>query len=86
MAATDLAESGCGRWQEDQQGRGPDVTPIWTVTDPDPPGLERTPAGAAEEKHTQTLTHTLSFVSISQSRPFPVLLRCPNAVQMFTHF
>ncbi|XP_018517058.1 myosin phosphatase Rho-interacting protein [Lates calcarifer] len=45
MAATDPAESGCGRWQEDQQGRGPDVTPIWTVTDPDPPGLERTPAG-----------------------------------------
>ncbi|GAA6222069.1 myosin phosphatase Rho-interacting protein-like [Lates japonicus] len=45
MAATDPAESGCGRWQEAQQGRGPDVTSIWTVTDPDPPGLQRTPAG-----------------------------------------
>uniref|UniRef100_A0A3B4VGI1 PH domain-containing protein n=1 Tax=Seriola dumerili TaxID=41447 RepID=A0A3B4VGI1_SERDU len=45
MAATDPAESGCGRWQEDQQGRGQDVTPIWTVTDTDPPGPEQTPAG-----------------------------------------
>ncbi|XP_040919281.1 myosin phosphatase Rho-interacting protein-like isoform X2 [Toxotes jaculatrix] len=45
MAATDPAESGCGRWQEDQQGRGPDVTPIWTVTETDPPGPGQTPAG-----------------------------------------
>ncbi|XP_071321106.1 myosin phosphatase Rho-interacting protein-like [Trachinotus anak] len=45
MAATDPAESSCGRWQEDQQGRGPDVTPIWTVTDPLGPG--QTPAGNA---------------------------------------
>ncbi|KAG7219382.1 hypothetical protein INR49_019088 [Caranx melampygus] len=45
MAATDPAESGCGRWQEDQQSRGPDVAPIWTVTDTDPPGSEQTPAG-----------------------------------------
>ncbi|XP_056257779.1 myosin phosphatase Rho-interacting protein-like [Seriola aureovittata] len=45
MAATDPAESSCGRWQEDQQGRGQDVTPIWTVTDTDPPGPEQTPAG-----------------------------------------
>ncbi|XP_039980052.1 myosin phosphatase Rho-interacting protein-like [Xiphias gladius] len=45
MAATDPADSSCGRWQEDQQGRGPDVTPIWTVTDTDHPGPEPTPAG-----------------------------------------
>ncbi|XP_042360941.1 myosin phosphatase Rho-interacting protein-like [Plectropomus leopardus] len=56
MAATDpsfpssvnAAESGCGRWQEDQQqGRGPGETPIWTVPDTDPPGPEKTPAGNA---------------------------------------
>ncbi|XP_070779115.1 myosin phosphatase Rho-interacting protein-like [Enoplosus armatus] len=53
MAATDPSfpssgngvESGCSRWQEDQQGRGPGVTPMWTVTDTDPPGPEQTPAG-----------------------------------------
>uniref|UniRef100_A0A665TER3 Myosin phosphatase Rho interacting protein n=1 Tax=Echeneis naucrates TaxID=173247 RepID=A0A665TER3_ECHNA len=45
MAATDPVESGCARWQEDQQDRGPDVTPIWAVTDADPPGPEQTPAG-----------------------------------------
>ncbi|XP_038563122.1 myosin phosphatase Rho-interacting protein-like [Micropterus salmoides] len=53
MAATDpsflssenAAESGCSRWQEDQQGRGPGVTPMWTVADADPPGLNPTPAG-----------------------------------------
>ncbi|XP_069381253.1 myosin phosphatase Rho-interacting protein-like isoform X2 [Paralichthys olivaceus] len=39
MAATDPAESSCGWWQEEQRSRGPDVTPIWTVTDP-----EQTPA------------------------------------------
>nr|XP_046270648.1 myosin phosphatase Rho-interacting protein-like isoform X2 [Scatophagus argus] len=49
MAATDpsfseiAAES--GRWQEDQRGRGPGVSPMWTVTDMDPPGLDKTPAG-----------------------------------------
>lgn len=71
MAATDpslpssesAAESGCGRWQEDQQGRGPGVTPVWTVADTDPPGPEQTPAGAAEAKH----THTQAFMSVSQS-------------------
>ncbi|XP_054463340.1 myosin phosphatase Rho-interacting protein-like [Anoplopoma fimbria] len=54
MAATDssfpssenAAESGCGRWQEDpQQGPGPGETPMWTVPDSDPRGLEKTPAG-----------------------------------------
>ncbi|XP_026181532.1 myosin phosphatase Rho-interacting protein-like isoform X2 [Mastacembelus armatus] len=30
------------RWQEDQPGRGPDVTPVWTVTNP--PGLKQSPA------------------------------------------
>ncbi|KAI3359491.1 hypothetical protein L3Q82_013891 [Scortum barcoo] len=53
MAATDpsfpssesVAESVCGQWQEDQQGRGPAVTPVWT--DVDPPGLEKTPTGNA---------------------------------------
>ncbi|XP_008292033.1 myosin phosphatase Rho-interacting protein-like isoform X2 [Stegastes partitus] len=52
MAATDSsfpssegnsAES--GRWQEDQRGGGPDVTPVWTVSDTDAPGPERPPAG-----------------------------------------
>lgn len=67
MAATEssfpspenAAESGCTRWQEDQQGPG--VTPMWT-------GSERTPTGATEEKH----THTEAFMSISQSQPLPV--------------
>jgi len=70
MAATDPSfpssvnapESG---WQEDpqqedpQQGSGPGETPMWTVLDPDPRGLEKkTPAGAAEAKtHAHTLTH-----------------------------
>ncbi|XP_034751276.1 myosin phosphatase Rho-interacting protein-like [Etheostoma cragini] len=54
MAATEqsfpssenAAESGCGRWQEDQQVRGPGKTPMWTVPDSDPPGPpEKTPAG-----------------------------------------
>ncbi|XP_029293975.1 myosin phosphatase Rho-interacting protein-like [Cottoperca gobio] len=54
MAATDpscpssenAAESGCGRWQEDQQqGGGPDETPMWTVPHSDPPGPEKTPEG-----------------------------------------
>ncbi|XP_042248486.1 myosin phosphatase Rho-interacting protein-like [Thunnus maccoyii] len=44
-AESAAAESGCGRWQEEQRGRGPDKTPFWTVTDSDPPGLEQTPAG-----------------------------------------
>ncbi|XP_035510916.1 myosin phosphatase Rho-interacting protein-like isoform X1 [Morone saxatilis] len=52
MAATDprfpssesAAESGCGRWQEDQQGRGPGLPPMWTVTDP--LGPEQTPSGS----------------------------------------
>lgn len=64
MAATDPslpssesdAESGCGRWQEDQRGKGAGVTPMWTVTDVDPPGPEQNPAGAAEHK-THTHTH-----------------------------
>ncbi|XP_026215471.1 myosin phosphatase Rho-interacting protein-like isoform X2 [Anabas testudineus] len=49
MAATDTGfpSSECSavssRWQEDQLGRRPDVTSIWTVTDP--PGPEQTPAG-----------------------------------------
>ncbi|XP_031588120.1 myosin phosphatase Rho-interacting protein-like isoform X1 [Oreochromis aureus] len=54
MVATDLSfpSSGRdrpepGRWQEDQRDGGPDVTPIWTVTDAEPPGPERTPAGNA---------------------------------------
>ncbi|TMS15601.1 Myosin phosphatase Rho-interacting protein [Larimichthys crocea] len=54
MAATDPslpssesdAESGCGRWQEDQRGKGAGVTPMWTVTDVDPPGPEQNPAGS----------------------------------------
>ncbi|XP_032392932.1 myosin phosphatase Rho-interacting protein [Etheostoma spectabile] len=53
MAATEqsfppsenAAESGCGRWQEDQQVRGPGETPTWTVPDSDPPGPEKTPTG-----------------------------------------
>ncbi|XP_070703477.1 myosin phosphatase Rho-interacting protein-like [Pempheris klunzingeri] len=55
MAATDpsfpslesASESGFSRWQEEQRGRGPGVTPMWTVTDTDPPGPEQTPAGNA---------------------------------------
>uniref|UniRef100_A0A3P8TYX8 Myosin phosphatase Rho interacting protein n=1 Tax=Amphiprion percula TaxID=161767 RepID=A0A3P8TYX8_AMPPE len=52
MAATDptfpssegnSAES--SRWQEEQRGGGPDVTPVWTVSDTDAPGPERPPAG-----------------------------------------
>ncbi|TKS91347.1 Myosin phosphatase [Collichthys lucidus] len=54
MAATDPslpssesdAESGCGRWQEDQRGKGAGVTPMWTVTDVDPPGPDQNPAGS----------------------------------------
>ncbi|KAE8277409.1 Myosin phosphatase Rho-interacting protein [Larimichthys crocea] len=54
MAATDPSlpssesdvESGCGRWQEDQRGKGAGVTPMWTVTDVDPPGPEQNPAGS----------------------------------------
>uniref|UniRef100_A0A8C9Y2E5 Myosin phosphatase Rho interacting protein n=1 Tax=Sander lucioperca TaxID=283035 RepID=A0A8C9Y2E5_SANLU len=53
MAATEqsfpssenAAEPVCGRWQEDQQVRGPGETPMWTVPDSDPPGPEKTPAG-----------------------------------------
>ncbi|XP_034394870.1 myosin phosphatase Rho-interacting protein-like [Cyclopterus lumpus] len=55
MAATDPSfpssgnapESGCGRGQEDpQQGSGPGETPMWTVLDSDPRGLDKkTPAG-----------------------------------------
>lgn len=62
MAATEqsfpssenAAEPVCGRWQEDQQVRGPGETPMWTVPDSDPPGPEKTPAGATESKHTLT--------------------------------
>lgn len=76
MAATDprfpssenTSVTGVGQWQEVQQGRGPGVTPMWTVTDTDAPGLEQTPAGAAEAKHTHTLhSHNQAFMSISQS-------------------
>ncbi|XP_044037811.1 myosin phosphatase Rho-interacting protein-like isoform X2 [Siniperca chuatsi] len=77
MAATDpsfpssenAAESGCGRWQEDQQGRGPGVTPMWTVTDADPPGPEQTPAGNTHtylcpvSRDSLTLDGAGSFVS-----------------------
>ncbi|XP_075999422.1 uncharacterized protein LOC142992763 [Genypterus blacodes] len=53
MAATDpcftsmdrVADSGPSLWQEDQQGRGPDMTPFWTVTHTDPLGPEQSPAG-----------------------------------------
>ncbi|CAB1418969.1 unnamed protein product [Pleuronectes platessa] len=47
MAATDPVQSSCGRWQEEQRGRGPDVTPIWSVTDTEAPGPEQTPADPA---------------------------------------
>ncbi|XP_062264957.1 myosin phosphatase Rho-interacting protein-like isoform X1 [Platichthys flesus] len=47
MAATDPVQSSCGRWQEEQRGRGPDVTPVWTVTDTEAPGPEQTPADPA---------------------------------------
>ncbi|XP_035037349.2 myosin phosphatase Rho-interacting protein isoform X2 [Hippoglossus stenolepis] len=47
MAATDPVQSSCGRWQEEQRGRGPDVTPIWTVTDTEAAGPEQTPADCA---------------------------------------
>uniref|UniRef100_I3JTH3 Myosin phosphatase Rho-interacting protein n=1 Tax=Oreochromis niloticus TaxID=8128 RepID=I3JTH3_ORENI len=73
MVATDLSFPSSGRdrpepgqWQEDQRDGGPDVTPIWTVTDTEPPGPERTPAGAAEETKQ---THTqLSCLSANHSR------------------
>ncbi len=85
-SSENAAESSCSRWQEDQQGRGASGTPMWTVTDTDPPGPEQTPAGAAEAKHTHTHTHTCpAFMSISQSEPLPVLVHCPNLLQMFTH-
>lgn len=71
-----------GQWQEDQRDGGPDVTPIWTVTDTEPLGPERTPAGAVEET---IQTHTQAFMSISQSQPFPVLSHHPNVLQMFAH-
>lgn len=59
MAATDpcftsmdrVAESGPSLWQEEQQGRGPDMTPFWTVTHTDPLGPEQSPAGAADRQH-----------------------------------
>uniref|UniRef100_A0A667YTK2 Myosin phosphatase Rho interacting protein n=1 Tax=Myripristis murdjan TaxID=586833 RepID=A0A667YTK2_9TELE len=46
MAATDPcfptaespAEPGSSPWQEDQLERRPNITPVWTVTDTDPPG------------------------------------------------
>uniref|UniRef100_A0A665TDT2 Myosin phosphatase Rho interacting protein n=1 Tax=Echeneis naucrates TaxID=173247 RepID=A0A665TDT2_ECHNA len=83
MAATDPVESGCARWQEDQQDRGPDVTPIWAVTDADPPGPEQTPAGAAEAKHTHTHTPRLSGPSANHShflssRSVLTLCRCSH--------
>ncbi|CAK6968874.1 myosin phosphatase Rho-interacting protein-like [Scomber scombrus] len=58
------AESGCGRWQEDQRGRGPDKIPVWTVTDSDPPGLEQTPAG-----NTSTHLRPLSRDSLNLDGP-----------------
>ena len=68
MAATDPVQSSCGQWQEEQRGRGPDVTPIWTVTDTEAAGPEQTPAGATEcRTHTHTHTHKQAFESISQS-------------------
>ncbi|KAF7665595.1 hypothetical protein LDENG_00135620 [Lucifuga dentata] len=53
MAATELcfppvdsvAEPGSSLWQEDQQDREADMTPIWTVTDTAPLGPEQSPAG-----------------------------------------
>ncbi|KAG7504699.1 myosin phosphatase Rho-interacting protein-like [Solea senegalensis] len=45
MAAPDPAESARGRWQEEQRGREPDVSPMWTVTADTAPGLEQNPAG-----------------------------------------
>ncbi|XP_029913774.1 myosin phosphatase Rho-interacting protein-like [Myripristis murdjan] len=53
MAATDPcfptaespAEPGSSPWQEDQLERRPNITPVWTVTDTDPPGPQPTPAG-----------------------------------------
>ncbi|KAM3598790.1 uncharacterized protein V6R79_022619 [Siganus canaliculatus] len=39
------AESSCDRWQEEQPSPGPNVTPMWTVIDTDPPDLAKTPTG-----------------------------------------
>uniref|UniRef100_A0A8C4HDW3 PH domain-containing protein n=1 Tax=Dicentrarchus labrax TaxID=13489 RepID=A0A8C4HDW3_DICLA len=102
MAATDpsfpssenAAESGCGRWQEDQRGRGPGLTPMWTVPDTDPSlGPEQTPTGAAEAKHTHTHTHTHTGFHVLQpitahflsSRTVLTSCRCSHTMRIKKH-
>ncbi|KAM4598616.1 uncharacterized protein ACJ7VT_022070 [Polymixia lowei] len=43
--AEGYAEPGSRPRQEEQLGTGPDITPVWTVTDTDAPGPDRPPAG-----------------------------------------
>lgn len=95
MAATDPSfpssgnapESGCGRGQEDpQQGSGPGETPMWTVLDSDPRGLDKkTPAGAAEAKHTHTHTFPGFYVRWPIAATSCPPSHCPNVLQMFSH-
>lgn len=66
MAATEpsfsVMKSGDPRsslWQGERPSGGPDVAPVWTVTDTDPLGLDETPAGV-EEIHQPTHIHTHS--------------------------
>lgn len=82
----DRAES--GRWQEDQRDGGPDVTPTWTVAESDPPGPERTPAGAAGEQNKQTHIHELSCHQpiTAISCPLTVLTSCRCSHSVYISF
>lgn len=66
MAATEpsfsVMKSGDPRsslWQGERPSGGPDVAPVWTVTDTDPLGLDETSAGV-EERNQPTHIHTHS--------------------------
>lgn len=57
--------------------RGPSQTQI-------PPALSR-PLQVQHKQNTHTHIHTQAFMSVGQSYPLPVLSRCSNILQMFTH-
>lgn len=87
MAATEpsfsVMKSGDPRlWQGERPSGGPDVAPVWTVTDTDPLGLDETPAGVEagnQPTHIHTHSDRLSSLSDIQSHFLPsntVLTSC----------
>ncbi|XP_021414028.2 uncharacterized protein LOC110486615 isoform X3 [Oncorhynchus mykiss] len=66
MAATEpsfsVMKSGDPRlWQGERPSGGPDVAPVWTVTDTDPLGLDETPAGHGSHYLPSASSDSLTF-------------------------